>query len=81
VVTGLANSLNGDVTGNHGGGDMWAVKLSEHENILWKKAIGGAKFDVGHLIGESPNGGYIVSGHIWSNNFDVPQGVKGRSDY
>ena len=22
-----------------------------------------------------------MGGHTWSNNFDVPQGVKGRSDY
>ena len=35
IVAGYAVSNNGDVTGNHGGGDMWIVKLSNNGCLLY----------------------------------------------
>ena len=80
VTTGLANSNNGDVTGNHGGGDLWIVKLTEMGVIQWQKAIGGTKLEIGYSIGETNDEGYVVAGYTWSNNGDV-SGVVGKSDF
>jgi hypothetical protein len=81
VLCGLVLSSDGDVSGLRGSSDFWAAKLSAQGDMLWSKTLGGTKAEVPYLVRQSPDGGYIVSGHTWSNNFDVPQGVKGRSDY
>jgi len=81
VLTGLVNSSDGDVTGYRGNGDFWVAKLSEQGDILWGKVLGGTNYERPHSIRQTPDGGFIVSGHTWSSNIDVPQGVKGRSDY
>jgi len=44
-VAGLAISIDGDVTGSHGGGDAWLVKLDQNGNILWQKCFGGTGGD------------------------------------
>ena len=80
IMTGLINSINGDVTGNHGGGDLWVVKLSETGVIQWQKALGGTKLEFGYSIRETNDYGFIVAGYAWSNNGDV-SGVQGKSDF
>ena len=35
IVAGETNSNDGDITGNHGGGDNWIVKLDSSANIQW----------------------------------------------
>ena len=45
IVVGCTFSVNGDVTGNHGVGDAWIVKLDSSGNIMWQKAIGGNGLD------------------------------------
>jgi hypothetical protein len=46
VVTGLSNSTDGDITGNHGGNDAWMVGLDPSGGLLWQKSIGGSNSDV-----------------------------------
>lgn len=81
ILAGQVTSSNGDVNEYRGSGDFWIVKLSSEGEIAWKKTLGGTNQDNPHSIRQTHDGGFIVSGHTWSNNFDVPQGVKGRSDY
>ena len=45
IVAGFSSSNNGDVTGNHGGGDYWVVKLDSSGNLQWQKSLGGTGFD------------------------------------
>jgi uncharacterized repeat protein (TIGR01451 family) len=71
IVAGWTQSINGDVSGNHGGEDFWVVKLDMTGNIQWQKCLGGTGYDRAHSIQQTTDGGYIVAGHTNSNNGDV----------
>jgi len=71
VVAGSSHSLNGDVTGSHGGGDYWVVKLDKNGNMQWQKALGGSMTEGAECIQVTKDGGYIVSGSANSHDGDV----------
>lgn len=72
ILTGYTNSNNnGDVSLNHGGYDLWVVKLDVNGNISWSKLLGGSLNDYGYSIAITTDGGYIVAGKTNSNNGDV----------
>ncbi len=71
IVAGDTESNNGDVSGNHGYSDYWVVKLDEAGNKVWQKTFGGSGEDRAADIKATLDGGYIVSGHIFSNNGDI----------
>lgn len=64
-------SNNGDVTGQHGGGDAWVVKLNNDGNIQWQKALGGTKTDLARSVVQTTDGGYIMAGYSHSNDGDL----------
>jgi hypothetical protein len=80
IVAGYASSNNGNVSGNHGAGDYWIVKLDGAGNIGWQKCLGGGSVDVAYSVKQTTDGGYIVAGFTYSNDGDV-SGNHGRSDY
>ena len=70
IVIGYSYFGGGDVVGYHGNaglGDFWLVKLSRTGSVQWKKCLGGAYFDVGKDVRQTPDGGYIVTGTSASN--------------
>ena len=71
IVAGNTYSNNGDVTGAHGGGDAWVVKLSSTGSLQWQKALGGTGVDRAKSIQPTPNGGYIVTGTTNSSDGDI----------
>jgi hypothetical protein len=71
ILAGDAFSNNGDVTGNHGGGDFWVVKLDSIGDIVWQRSYGGTFADVAYSIEQTSDGGYVVAGQSSSNNGDV----------
>ncbi len=80
VVTGLSNSNDGDVTGNHGTYDYWVVKLDTGGAIQWQKCLGGTNNDYAYSIQQTTDGGYAVAGRSESNDGDVT-GNHGNDDY
>lgn len=80
VFAGLSSSLNGDVTGNHGGRDVWIVKTDVSGNLIWQKSFGGTMYDSAIDIKESSDGNYIISGYSNSINGDVTEN-KGEKDF
>ncbi|MGG5210711.1 T9SS type A sorting domain-containing protein [Chryseobacterium sp. MIQD13] len=80
VMAGSSNSINGDVTGNHGNSDYWIVKLGSNGNIQWQKSLGGTAFDEAHSVRQTTDGGYIIAGTTESSNGDVT-GYHGNGDY
>ena len=36
IIAGISESFDGDVSGNHGGGDYWIVKMDITGSIQWK---------------------------------------------
>ncbi len=71
VVVGSSDSNNGDVSGNHGGGDYWFVKLNAAGLIQWQKCYGGTSNDTPTSVLQTADGGYVVSGISGSINGDV----------
>ncbi|HEX5154116.1 MAG TPA: T9SS type A sorting domain-containing protein [Parafilimonas sp.] len=79
IVAGDSWSVDGDVSGNHGGRDMWIVKLNSTGTLEWQKSFGGSDYDRATWIKETSDGGYIVIGDTQSNDGDV-SGNHGGSD-
>lgn len=71
VIAGYSPSTDGNVTGNHGNGDYWVVKLDNSGNIQWQKSLGGSGYDYPYSIQQTSDGGYIVAGRTDSNDGDV----------
>jgi hypothetical protein len=72
IVTGYSSSNNGDISGNHGGGDAWIVKLSATGNMVWQKSLGGTGDDYLYHIQQTADGGYLFSGDSSSNDGQAP---------
>jgi len=79
IVAGYTSSNDGDVSGNHGGNDMWVVKLNNAGIIQWQKTLGGSGDDVANYVQQTADGGYIVAGYTYSNDGDV-SGNHGHAD-
>ncbi len=71
IVAGETSSINGDVTGLHGGMDGWVVKLSSSGSIQWAKCYGGTLDDRISSIIQTIDGGYAFVGYTSSNDGDV----------
>ena len=71
IVAGVSISNDGDVFNNHGGSDIWVVRLDTNGAVLWKKTFGGSSDDRARSIQQTSDGGFVVVGHTVSNNGDV----------
>jgi len=79
IFTGCTQSNGDDVSGNHGGGDVWVVCLSASGDIQWQRCLGGSEYDIGNSIRQNTDGSYILTGETWSNDGDV-SGNHGSPD-
>jgi hypothetical protein len=70
LVMSSTNSNDGNVSGNHGGRDVWSIKLSSTGAIQWQKCFGGTNDDYGVAF-QLADGTYIVGGTTYSNNGDI----------
>ncbi|MCL5992166.1 MAG: hypothetical protein M1419_08705 [Bacteroidetes bacterium] len=80
IVFGSSESTDGDVNGNHGGYDIWIVKLNTEGSIEWQKSYGGSSSEQYGSIIQTNDGGYIFSGSSESTDGDVT-GAHGDYDY
>lgn len=80
IVAGHSMSNDGDVSGNHGGGDYWIVKLNSAGDIQWQKSLGGSNVDDAQSIRQTTDGGYIIAGSSNSSDGDI-SGNHGNYDY
>jgi hypothetical protein len=71
IAAGYTGSNDGDVSGNHGFGDGWVVKLVASGELLWQKCLGGSGSDSFDAIQQTSDGGYIAAGSTNSNDGDV----------
>lgn len=70
LLIGYSKSLTGDLAGNNGLNDLWALKLSIDGAIEWSENFGGSADEFGSAAAEIP-GGYIVASTTFSNDIDV----------
>lgn len=75
----ISNSVNGDVTGNHGMMDIWVVKIDAAGTMQWQKSLGGSNDEYSGSIKTTTDGGYILAGYTFSSNGDVT-GNRGNGD-
>lgn len=79
LTVGFTQSNDGDISGNHGGKDVWIVKTDSSGIIQWQKALGGSSDDVASALTKTSDGGYIFVGYTRSNNGNV-SGNHGLED-
>ena len=80
VITGVTFSNDGDVSGNHGNGDIWMVKLNSNGNIEWQRCIGGSDFDENELtVLSTKDGGYMITTVAYSTDGDFLDHIGDKS--
>lgn len=77
-ITGYTTSNDGEVSGNHGNSDIWALKLSRGGDIDWQKCLGGTAAERGFRGMETSEGGYFVAGGANSINGDATNNYGGE---
>jgi hypothetical protein len=80
IVVGDTRSNDGDVSGNHGLSDVWAVKLNSSGAIEWQKSLGGSSEDGANSVRQTSDDGYVIAGYTQSSNGDVSEN-HGKYDY
>lgn len=79
IAAGKTVSTDYDAVDNHGGYDVFVVKLSANSTTEWIKCLGGSYDESAHCIIETSDHGFILAGSTLSNDGDV-SGNHGASD-
>jgi len=80
ILTGFTYSNDIDVSGNHGGADIWVTKIDAVGSVGWQKTLGATLDDKGMQIQQTTDLGYIIVGNSSSTNGDVT-GNHGGDDF
>ncbi len=70
IATGGTTSVNGNVSGNHGNGDFWVLKLDVFGNMISQRCYGGSDNEGGPCF-PHPDGRVSIVGTTNSNDGDV----------
>lgn len=79
LISGTTFSNDGDVTGYHGGRDIWLTKLDASGVIQWQKTFGGSNNEDA-IVKQTSDGGYIIAGSSNSNDGNVTNN-NGSKDF
>ena len=79
IIGGWTNSIDGDVTGNHGQFDYWIVKLNSTGTIQWQKSIGGTYGEYAFSLEQTSDDEYIISGNTRSDDGDISGNHSGNT--
>nr|NQU94036.1 T9SS type A sorting domain-containing protein [Bacteroidota bacterium] len=71
IFGGYAGSNDGDISGWHGEGDIWVVKVDFNGNIIWQKCLGGSRYEGNVKLTLTDDEEILVSGATQSTNGDV----------
>lgn len=71
IMFGETYSNDGNVSGYHGGGDYWIVKVDSTGNILWSNCFGGSSREGANELAYSNDQGFILIGASFSIDGDV----------
>ena len=82
IILGETLTNDGDVSGNHGDFDYWAIKIAFDGELLWQKCYGGSLKDIGKIIAPLNDGTFVLGGFTQSSDGDVStnNGADGVSD-
>ncbi|MBC8486606.1 MAG: T9SS type A sorting domain-containing protein [Bacteroidetes bacterium] len=71
LFVGYASSNDGDISGWHGEGDIWTVKIDYYGNIIWQKCLGGSRYEYATNVFQESDGGFKIVGMTESHDGDV----------
>ena len=71
VLAGSTRSNDGNVLGNHGQGDAWAVRVDRSGQVLWQRPLGGTSLDDGAGLQPTGDGGFVLAANARSADGDV----------
>ncbi|HLP95847.1 MAG TPA: T9SS type A sorting domain-containing protein [Saprospiraceae bacterium] len=71
LILSTVYSSNGDVTGHHGGMDIWIAALNQAGELQWQKSFGGSADDSGQAMVILEDLGIAIMGTTESTNGDV----------
>jgi len=73
ILEGASGSIDGDVSGNHGNGDAWIVKVNALGKIVWQKCVGGSgsEGDGNNDITTTTDGNVVIDGGSNSTDGDI----------
>lgn len=66
LIAGASESSAGEVTGNNGLSDAWAIKTDKNGNLIWKQNIGSAGYEAFYSAVENSDGTYTLAGYTTS---------------
>ncbi len=78
IISGTTESATGDVSGNHGGFDVWLFKVDAAGNVQWKKCYGGKGDEYAYSFCNATGGGYVLTAETNSMDGDV---IKNQGGY
>lgn len=78
VIAGYAQSVNGDVVGNHGANDYWLLKLDSAGVLQGQNTLGGTGDDQAYGVQQTADGGFIIAGTSSSNDGNVTNNHGGE---
>lgn len=62
ILSGYTSSSDGNVTGIHGGNDVWLLRISPTGEVLWEKTFGGSRNENADRSSLMSDGGYVLTG-------------------
>ena len=73
ILYGGSSSNDGDVSGNHGNGDAWVVKVNAFGKILWQRTVGGSGSEEAgaNEIATASDGNVVIDGGSNSTDGDI----------
>lgn len=78
MLAGRSLSTDGDMSGNHGGLDVFVLKLDKEGNKVWGKMIGGTGNETASLIVPASNGTFLlgIGTNSTSGDLTTPLGYQ-----
>jgi hypothetical protein len=71
IVTAYSYSNDLDVSGNHGGADIWLFKINSGGALQWQKSYGGTSEEYCTATYQTTDGGYISLSYTYSTDGDI----------
>ncbi|MDD2983507.1 MAG: T9SS type A sorting domain-containing protein [Crocinitomicaceae bacterium] len=83
LACGSESGVSGDKDSpSYGGGDVWIMKISPNQDIIWQKSFGGTGYETPSAVLETPEGDLLIGGTSNSPiSGNLTSGNQGGNDY
>jgi hypothetical protein len=71
LIAGSTNSVDGIISGNHGNGDIYIMRLTDEGKLIYSKCYGGSGYDGANNLAVTSDGNIALAGVSNSNDGDV----------